>query len=82
MFLEVGSVIILIQFEIRGFSVSKRLVRFRMLLFLSSVNESIYASCAGGEEEWRNSFSERDPSTVKKSKTGTICCYLYHREPI
>ncbi|KAL3656011.1 hypothetical protein CASFOL_000407 [Castilleja foliolosa] len=26
---------------------------------------------SGGEKEWRNSFSEREPSTVKKSRTGT-----------
>ncbi|KAI3469602.1 hypothetical protein Pfo_026265 [Paulownia fortunei] len=32
----------------------------------SQANEAVYG---GGDVEWRNSFSEREPSTIKKSRT-------------
>ena len=40
--------------------------------FSMQVHALTVISCAGGDVEWRTSFSEREPCTIKKSKTGSV----------
>lgn len=39
-------------------------------LFACGVGALLIIVFLGGDVEWRNSFSEREPCTIKKSKTG------------
>lgn len=40
------------------------------LCFACGVGALLIIVFLGGDVEWRNSFSEREPCTIKKSKTG------------
>lgn len=42
------------------------MLRYELLILM------LYTSTLGGDSEWRNSRSEREPCTIKKSKTGTL----------
>ncbi|XP_073300684.1 type IV inositol polyphosphate 5-phosphatase 7-like isoform X1 [Primulina huaijiensis] len=50
---------------------SRKLIRKWLNIKCKNVDyEADGAVHGGGDEEWRNSFSEREPSSVKKSRTG------------